>query len=123
VIQFKSKEKELTVRLPLAAFTTPPDTGASTKTKSCPSPENHTHRGSFHATLLTLYIDKMYQDVSTLCSNVWKETHHWKTPNPTHITISSEEKKDQLLNWQQAGVGLLHFLFLLSSFVESIKIP
>lgn len=27
----------------------------------------HTHRGSFHATLLTLYIDKMSQDVSTLC--------------------------------------------------------
>jgi hypothetical protein len=66
VIQFKSKKKELTVRLPLAAFTTPPDTGASTKTKSCPSPENHTHTEAV-STLLTLYIDKMSQDVSTLC--------------------------------------------------------
>jgi hypothetical protein len=57
----------------------------------------------------------MAQDVSTLCSSVWKETHHWKTLNPTHITISSEEKKGSIFELA-AGRGWAPALPLLTYF-------
>jgi hypothetical protein len=93
VIQFKSKKKELTVRLPLAAFTTPPDTGASTKTKSCPSPENHTHTHTEAVSMPLFTLTRCHKMSQHFVVVSGSKTHHWKTLNPTCITISSEEKK------------------------------